>query len=150
MDKYFMWIHYERLHNHNKAKHNKTVCIFLGYTVWPLAYNEVNHQFWSPNFAGNWPILPLKVHIPITFPADDYCLICIAIAKIFLDLAEGTMALIFMAGCSYWLCKAKNNQSSLWSDRTRRDKPLSKHPKEHHCWSTRVIYTGCRDVVRNS
>ena len=30
MDTYFMWIHYERLHNHNKAKHNKTVCIFLG------------------------------------------------------------------------------------------------------------------------
>ena len=30
MDKYFMGIHYKRLHNHNKAKHNKTVCIFLG------------------------------------------------------------------------------------------------------------------------
>ena len=30
MDKYFIWIHYERLHNRNKAKHNKTVCIFLG------------------------------------------------------------------------------------------------------------------------
>ena len=30
MDKHFMWIRYERLHNHNKAKHNKTVCIFLG------------------------------------------------------------------------------------------------------------------------
>ena len=30
MDKYFMWIQYEQLHNHNKAKHNKTVCIFLG------------------------------------------------------------------------------------------------------------------------
>ena len=30
MEKYFMWIHYERLHNHNKAKHNKTVCMFLG------------------------------------------------------------------------------------------------------------------------
>ena len=30
MDKYFMWIHYERLHNHNKAKHNKTVCILPG------------------------------------------------------------------------------------------------------------------------
>ena len=30
MDKYFMWIYYERLHKHNKAKHNKTVCIFLG------------------------------------------------------------------------------------------------------------------------
>ena len=35
MDKYFMWINYERLHNHNKAKHNKTVCIFLGiYCIW--------------------------------------------------------------------------------------------------------------------
>ena len=30
MDKYLMWIHYERLHTHNKAKHNKTVCILLG------------------------------------------------------------------------------------------------------------------------
>ena len=30
MDKYFMWIHYDWLHNHNKAKHNKTMCIFLG------------------------------------------------------------------------------------------------------------------------
>ena len=30
MDKYFMWIHYQQLHNHNKTKHNKTVCIFLG------------------------------------------------------------------------------------------------------------------------
>ena len=30
MDKYFMWIHHERLHNNNKAKHNITVCIFLG------------------------------------------------------------------------------------------------------------------------
>ena len=30
MDKHFIGIHYERLHNHNKAKHNKTVCIFLG------------------------------------------------------------------------------------------------------------------------
>ena len=30
MDKYLMWIHYERFHNHNKAKHHKTVCIFLG------------------------------------------------------------------------------------------------------------------------
>ena len=37
MDKYFIWIYYERLHNHNKAKHNKTKCIFLGiYCTWPL------------------------------------------------------------------------------------------------------------------
>ena len=39
MDKYFMWIHYERLQYHNKAKHNKTVCIFLG------IYCK-SHQFW--------------------------------------------------------------------------------------------------------
>ena len=35
-----MWIHYERLHNHNKAKHNKTVCIFLGIyctVLWELS-----------------------------------------------------------------------------------------------------------------
>ena len=39
MDKYFMWIHYERLHNHNKAKHNKTKCTFLGiYCTYKLAF----------------------------------------------------------------------------------------------------------------
>ena len=39
MDKHFMWIHYERLHNHNKAKHNKTVCIFLG--IYCIAGNRL-------------------------------------------------------------------------------------------------------------
>ena len=34
MDKYLMWIHYERLHNHNKAKHNKTLCI-----SWDILYH---------------------------------------------------------------------------------------------------------------
>ena len=38
MDKYFMWIHYERLHNHNEAKHNKTVCIFLGIYCIPILW----------------------------------------------------------------------------------------------------------------
>ena len=33
-DKYFMWIHYERLHDHNKAKHKTTCAYFLGYTVY--------------------------------------------------------------------------------------------------------------------
>ena len=42
MDKYFMWIHYERLHNHNKAKHNKTVCIFLGIYCTPEHYSNTN------------------------------------------------------------------------------------------------------------
>ena len=50
MDKYFMWIHYERLHNHNKAKHNKTVCIFLGiYCMYRLqgdAKIHIGHHEW--------------------------------------------------------------------------------------------------------
>ena len=35
MDKYFTWNHYARLHNHNKSKHNKTVCIFIGINCIP-------------------------------------------------------------------------------------------------------------------
>ena len=42
MDEYFMWIHYERLHNHNKAKHNKTVCIFLGIYCMCLCTSGIN------------------------------------------------------------------------------------------------------------
>ena len=46
MDKYFMWIDYERLHNHNKAKHNKTVCIFLGiYCMRPE--RSLDHHAWA-------------------------------------------------------------------------------------------------------
>ena len=47
MDKYFMWIHYERLHNHNKAKHNKTVCIFLGIYCMQLGGDK-----WYPWVTG--------------------------------------------------------------------------------------------------
>ena len=57
-DEYFTWIHYERLHNHNKAKHNKTVCIFLGIycmkTPWtgntnlPFA-NRIHGDQWFPS-----------------------------------------------------------------------------------------------------
>ena len=46
MDKYFMWIHYEWLHNHNKAKHNKTVCIFLGI----YCSSMTNHCKLRPHF----------------------------------------------------------------------------------------------------
>ena len=46
MDKYFIWIHYERLHSSNKTKHNKTVCIFLGiYCIsrrWGLIWNGMD------------------------------------------------------------------------------------------------------------
>ena len=58
MDKYFMWIHYERLNNHNKAKHNKTVCIFLGIYCTShklLANGQVDSKhIWCHGF----PILP--------------------------------------------------------------------------------------------
>ena len=52
MDKYFMWIHCERLHNHNKAKHNKTVCIFLGiYCSIENIGSQSTHAFCD----GLWP-----------------------------------------------------------------------------------------------
>ena len=52
MDKYLIWIHYERLHNHNKAKHNKTVCIFIGiYCIW-------------------WEIHDFECSLPPTFVSD--------------------------------------------------------------------------------
>ena len=59
MDKYFMWIHFERLHNHNKAKHNKTVCIFLGIycmlvtvcTLWYLTWINVRYGIFEKYFV---------------------------------------------------------------------------------------------------
>ena len=51
MVKYFMWIHYERLHNHNKAKHNKTVCIFLGiYCIHRWVKEQVNTHHSNPKY----------------------------------------------------------------------------------------------------
>ena len=43
MVKYFMWIHYERLHNHNKAKHNN-LCIFLGIYCICLKVTPLQHN----------------------------------------------------------------------------------------------------------
>ena len=58
MDKYFIWIHYERLHNHNKAKHNKTVCIFLGiYCAQKMLWYLKVCQYQS---TLNWPT---KIHL---------------------------------------------------------------------------------------
>ena len=62
MDKYFMWVHYERLHNHNKAKYNKTVCIFLGiYGMWCLALARLHPiRVYSPGFQV-WVIQVLDI-----------------------------------------------------------------------------------------
>ena len=59
MDKYFMWIHYERLHNHNKAKHNKTVCIFLG------IYCSPDNKVFS---------LPSAIYRTLGIPINKHCL----------------------------------------------------------------------------
>ena len=55
MDKYFIWIHYERLHNHNKAKHNKTAFIFLGIYCRSASWATFDSDnslstFWSQSF----------------------------------------------------------------------------------------------------
>ena len=52
MDKYFMWIQYERLHNHNKAKHKKNMCIFLGIYCMVLCVDTFSYpgkQTWVTN-----------------------------------------------------------------------------------------------------
>ena len=50
MDKSVMWIHYERLHYHNKAKHNKTVCTFLGIyckpSIWGSSRRWKKHTYY--------------------------------------------------------------------------------------------------------
>ena len=54
MDKDFMWIHYERLHNHNNAKHNKTVCIFLGIYCMAHSCPEVLRSQAHPSIEASW------------------------------------------------------------------------------------------------
>ena len=72
MDKYFMWIHYERLHNHNKAKHNKTMCIFLGiyctYAIWwVLVFHRGEFQLYVP------PVKKCCIHIFYFLRYIQYC-----------------------------------------------------------------------------
>ena len=56
MDKCFMWIHYERLHYRNKAKHNKTVCIFLGiYCICPpFGWDRINRSRYIDVLHWTW------------------------------------------------------------------------------------------------
>ena len=65
MDKYFMWIHYERLHNHNKTKHNKTMCIFLGiYCIVSHCVDKHNTRqsiLWQIISCDQWPIFLRKL-----------------------------------------------------------------------------------------
>ena len=63
MDKYFMWILYERLRNHNKAKNNKIVCIFLG--IYCIRMEALQ--------AGPPTILTTSVHDNNVPNSDLYC-----------------------------------------------------------------------------
>ena len=84
MDEYFMWIHYERLHNHNKAKHNKTVCIFLGVYCRCRLYHA-SEAYWHPclNSDPNCPLyttqtMPgvfISCNIEIYFTTDSYIML---------------------------------------------------------------------------
>ena len=69
MDKYLTWIHYEQLHNHNKAKHNTTVCIFLG-------MYSTNTKWVNPNTVISWIKLTTVVfiiHVGIVICAKNIC-----------------------------------------------------------------------------
>ena len=78
MDKYFMWIHYERLHNHNKAKHNKTCAYFLGYTVPMLPacriWRQVCESLVTLLCQGSSPLARLltRVNTPTMWIGDIY------------------------------------------------------------------------------
>ena len=65
MEKYFMWIHYERLHNHNKAKRNKTVCIFLGiYCSWALLTAKRPPPFSRPHYMSTIALTTRHIYSP--------------------------------------------------------------------------------------
>ena len=65
MDSYFMWIHYERLHNHNKAKHNKTVYIFLGIYCTLPQHTILCHDI---PFLARW----YPIHVKLNYKCRDH------------------------------------------------------------------------------
>ena len=79
MDKYFMWIHYERLHNHNKAKHNKTVCIFLGiYCIYLLlkAQEVIWLTFHELSKITSWKYAIPEITFRWEFEAGNIYVVC--------------------------------------------------------------------------
>ena len=91
MDKYFMWIHYERLHNHNKAKHNKTVCIFLGiYCILLISPSNTIVEF---VLLSQKPLF--RVDSAFRYPLVD------KVIKMRASNTRGTLTFLFMANtCS--------------------------------------------------
>ena len=82
---------------------------------------ETNYQLKSPNFVDDWPILPLKIHIPIiTYSSENHHAEGIIITKAFLELAEGTMALIVWQNIATDCVRPKTNTTLF--EVTRQDK----------------------------
>ena len=77
MDKYFMWIHYERLRNHNKAMHNKTVCIFLGiYCMISVQYGRYGRCLaycYLPKFTIFGKYVRLSVCLSVCLLVCQFC-----------------------------------------------------------------------------
>ena len=86
MDKYFLWIHYERLHNHNKAKHNKTVCIFLGiYCTWRsprsawtclYVWCDLQRDIWNTRNGFFLPTIRYLLWMGRLKPSFDFAIHC--------------------------------------------------------------------------
>ena len=74
-------------------------CARVPKRIWPLAYNEGNHQLKSLNFVEYWPIFTIESSHPNIF----FFRKLLKIANTLLDLAGGIMAFVLMARYSYWL-----------------------------------------------
>ena len=126
MDKYFMWINYERLHNHNKAEHNKTVCIFLGiYCSWCTGASHLKEQWyhgmvlfsmlvtpspvmwsfnvslllsWTSCFTNNWPAGCFKHH-HINLTSLEWSLPHILISQL-----KHTLSFAWQSWFCWWQC----------------------------------------------
>ena len=116
--------------------HWKFLRIVCENPVWPVACSEGNQSKLLTLLIID-RFSPLKVQIPIIFSSDNYYSDCIVIAKTFIKLAGGTMALIFMAGCSYWLCKIKTNTIPFEVSRQGKISHWANIQGSHTCWSIR-------------
>ena len=84
MDTYFMWIHYERLHNHNKAKHNKTVCIFLG--IYCMLMHGVSGRCGVPVMGEIIHLLPFMYAL-VVHPGSERRDYLIYVPRYLIDIA---------------------------------------------------------------
>ena len=104
MDKYFMWIHYERLYNHNKAKHNKTVCIFLGICcICVYVFFTIQIRLIQP--CATITLLPSRAQISYFMPFNNLSVFVIVhmIGFLMIDYCECVERILvgFLMRC-YW------------------------------------------------